>query len=310
MVAEMKNRPKHIAEYIALKGLQGFVLILPYRMALTFGAGIGWIGFHLVRWRVAKAEKRIREVLGSDLPEKEVRRIAFLSMRYMIFNLIDILRTPWWSKDKFVRHSNFHIAAEALHKQLEDGRGAICTLPHMGSWELGGIAATTYDVPMFFIVGVQKNPLFNDFVNGLRGATGTETIPRDDPALLKTVIRNLKTGKVLAMTNDLRNKTKGLSVRFLGKEANIVPGMALFARQAKVPIIPLVCYREGWTQHRCLVFDSIEPDISLDKHEDWVRMTQATLEIYEREIRKRPEQYFWYNKRWVLDPFNEAVDAP
>ena len=293
-----------------MRGLQGFVNILPYRVALLFGASAGWIGFHIVRWRVGKAKRRIREVLGETLPDREINRIAFLSMRYMIFNLIDVLRTPWWSKRMFDRHSNFSIAGDRLHQLLSDGRGAICALPHMGSWELGGIAATTYDVPLFFIVGVQKNPLFNDFLNHLRGITGTETIPRDDPALLKLVIRNLKAGKVLAMTNDLRNKTKGLDVRFLGKQANIVPGMALFARQAMVPIIPMVCYRDGWTRHRCIVFDPIEPDKALDKQEDWVRMTQATMDIYEQEIRKRPEQYFWYNKRWVLDPFNEAPAAP
>jgi len=124
------------------------------------------------------------------------------------------------------------------------------------------------------------------------------------------VVRNLREGKILAMTNDLRSKTQGLSVRFLGKEANIVPGMALFARQAKVPILPMVAFREGWAQHRCIVFDPIEPDLELSKPDDWVRMTQLTLDIYEKEIRKRPEQYFWYNKRWVLEPFISEARGP
>lgn len=304
----MKYSMKHLTEYGALKLFQFIVILLPYRTALAIGAGLGWITFYAVRWRVTKAKARIREVLGDDLPEKEVRRIAFLSMRYMFFNIVDVLRTPKWSKAEFAKRSNFHLAADRLHKQLTDGRGAVCCLPHMGSWELGGIASTTYDAPLFFIVGVQRNPLFNTFMNSLRGATGTETFPREDRMLLRKVIKNLKAGKVLAMTNDLRSKTKGLAVKFLGKEANIVGGMALFARQAKVPICPMVCYREGWTQHRCILFDPIEPDLSLDKHDDWVRMTQQTLSIYEKEIRKRPEQYFWYNKRWVLDPFIEEAD--
>ena len=157
----MKYRPKHIAEYAALRFLQGFVNILPYRIALAFGAGVGWIGFHIVRWRVAKAKARIREVLGNDLPNRRVNRIAFLSMRYMMFNLIDVLRTPWWSKRMFDRHSNFAAASERLHELIPTDRGAVCALPHMGSWELGGIAATTYDVPLFFIVGVQKLSLIH-----------------------------------------------------------------------------------------------------------------------------------------------------
>lgn len=306
----MKYRPKHIAEYAALRGFQIFVNLLPYRVALALAAGFSWIAFHLIRWRVNNAKNRIREVLGDDVSEHEVRRIANLSMRYMFFNAVDVLRTPHWSEKEFAKRSNFHVAADAMKNQVAEGRGAIFTLPHMGSWELGGVAAATLNVPMFMIYGEQRNPLFNKLMTKLRTGTGTEGISREDKTLLRKVIRNLKSGKVLAMTNDLRSKTEGLPIHFLGQEANIVAGMALFARQAKVPICPIICYRESWTQHRCLVFDPIEPDPTMDKREDWIRMTQITMSIYDEEIRKRPEQYFWYNKRWVLDPFISEAAPP
>jgi len=306
----MKYRPKHLIEYAALRGFQIFVNILPYRVALAIGAGFSWIAFNLVRWRVANAKSRIREVLGDDLPDREVRRIAALSMRYMFFNAVDVLRANRWTKEKFTKRSNFHEAADAMSRLIEDGRGAICTLPHMGSWELGGVAASTHNIPLFFIYGEQRNPLFNQLMTRLRTGSQTEAISREDKTLLRKVVRNLKNGKILAMTNDLRSKTEGLPIQFLGKEANIVAGMALFARQAKVPILPMVAFRESWTRHRCIVFDPIEPDLSLDKRDDWIRMTQLTMSIYEKEIRKRPEQYFWYNKRWVLDPFISEAAAP
>ena len=306
----MKYRPKHVIEYTALRGLQIAANLLPYRLSLTVGAGVAWVAFHLVRWRVAEAKKRIREVLGETLSDREVSRIAASSMRYMLFNAVDILRSAHWTKEEFAKRSNFHLAALAINKLVSDGRGAVCALPHMGSWELGGIAATAYDAPLFFIYGEQRNPLFNQLMGRMRSRTGTEGISREDKGLLKKAVKNLRAGKVLAMTNDLRSKSQGLAVQFLGKEANIVPGMALFARQAKVPILPMVAYREGWAQHCCIVFDPIEPDSTLSKPDDWVRMTQLTLAIYEKEIRKRPEQYFWYNKRWVLEPFITEVAAP
>ncbi len=306
----MKYRPKHIAEYAALRLFQGCFNILPYRAALAVGAGLGWFAFYVVRWRVPAAKRRIREVLGEDLPAQEVNRIAFLSLRYMFFNMVDVLRHNFWTRERFRKYSNFHLAAERMHQHLESGRGAVAALPHMGSWELGGVASEVYGVPLFFIVGVQRNPLFNDFMNELRGGTGGKALPREDRMLLRKVVKNLRAGQVLAMTNDLRSRTKGISVQFLGKEANIVGGMALFARQAKVPVLPMIVYREGWTQHRCILCDPIEPDFDLPKEEDWQRITQITMTRYEEEIRKRPEQYFWYNKRWVLDPFIEEAAAP
>lgn len=301
----MKYRLKHIAEYSALRIFQFFFTIFPYRIALAVGAGLGWVAFYLVRWRVSRAKERIREVFGDELSNREINRVAFLSMRYMFFNLVDVFRHAFWTQERFAKYSNFHVAAERLNKHLESGRGVVCALPHMGSWELGGVASEVHGVPLFFIVGVQHNPLFNDFMNKLRGGSADKTLPRDDRMLLRKVVKNLRAGKVLAMTNDLRSRTLGVAVQFLGKEANIVGGMALFARQAGVPVMPMVCYRESWTQHRCILFDPIEPDPALSKEEDWQRITQITMSIYETEIRKRPEQYFWYNKRWVLDPFVE-----
>mgnify|MGYP006919536186 FL=1 len=37
-------------------------------------------------------------------------------------------------------------------------------------------------------------------------------------------------------------------------------------------------------------------------------MTQAVLANVEAAIRRAPEQWFWYNKRWVLTPVRD--DAP
>lgn len=306
----MKYRPKHIIEYAALRMFQFCFNILPYRAALALGAGLGWIAFYLVRWRVDNAKARIREVLGEDLPAKEVNRIAFLSLRYMFFNMVDVLRNNFWTPERFRKYSNFHIASDRMHKHLESGRGAIVAAPHMGSWELAGVASEAHGVPLFTIFGTQRNPLFNQFINRLRGGDGDKVLPRDDRMLPRKVIKKLRAGKVLALATDLRSRTQGIPIQFFGKEANIVGGMALFSRLAKVPVLPMIVYREGWTQHRCILFDPIEPDFELDKEEDWKRITQLTMSTYEAEIRKRPEQYFWYNKRWVLDPFISEADQP
>ena len=52
-----------------------------------------------------------------------------------------------------------------------------------------------------------------------------------------------------------------------------------------------------------------QPDPALPKEQDWLRMTQAVIDLYDAAIRAAPEQYFWYNKRWVLDPL-PAEAAP
>ena len=69
-----------------------------------------------------------------------------------------------------------------------------------------------------------------------------------------------------------------------------------------MPIFPAFITREGWTRHRVHVLDPVEADPQADKEADRRRMLQQVMEALDRCIRERPEQYFWFNKRWVLDP--------
>lgn len=301
----MKYRPKHLAEYAALRAVGFLVSILPYKLAL----GVGWLLAHiahdLLKWRVKEARRRIREVFGDRFTELEVRRIAWISLRNTLFNAIEVIRIPSMSRTWVEAVTDCRSALRLYDEHRKEGQGAVFALPHMGNWDMAGVAVGMMDIPIFFITGKQRNPLFDDYVNRMRQSSGVDTIPKDDKMLVRKVLKKLKGDGVLAMTNDLRSRTKAISVEFLGKQANIVGGMAVFARQAKVPIFPVIVTRIGWARHRWQVFEPILPDPSADKESEHTRLTQHVMRVFEQAVREQPEQYFWYNKRWVLDPFEE-----
>ena len=303
----MGHRPKHVVEYAAMRAIHALVNVLPYRAALAFGGGLAWFAFHIVRWRVAEAERRIRDVFGDGMPAPEVRDIARRAMRSFFGCVIDTLRVPRLTREWIDRHID---AREIVRVQdiVRSGSGAIIVTPHLGSWELGGVAAQMLGLPLFYIVGRQKNPLTDAHANRMRGLTGIETIPRGGPALRKTV-KYLKDGRVLAFMTDLRNRTPGVKAQFLGHEANLVPGMGMFAKMAGVPIVPSVATRTGPTTHLIRFYPPIHPDPALDRDADVTRMTQEVMKIFDRVILDAPDQYFWFNKRWVLDPLEPDVAA-
>jgi len=179
----------------------------------------------------------------------------------------------------------------------------VLAIPHTGNWDLAGVGIAAFGFPIFFITGRQHNPLTDGYLNRMRGATGVETISRGDPTLLRQVLRNLKHGKILGIMPDLRSKRQGITVRFLGGEANVFGGMAAFAHQARVPVFPAVATRIGWARHRWRLLEAVVPDPAADRDAELLRLTQCVLEQHERAVREEPEQYFWYNKRWILDPF-------
>ena len=294
----MKYRIKHLIEYGVLRAFGVLTNALPHRLALAVAWLVAVLGYAISRSAMRRTQRRIRQVLGPDVSDSEVRRIAWVAWRNLCFNGAEAMRIPsltvGWVK-KMVEHSDIHL----VHENMKDGRGLILAVPHMGNWELAGVGMQLVGLSIMIIVRKQSNPLTDAYLNRMRKYTGVEAFVRG-PHALSGVIRGLKQGKVLAILPDVHAKVNFMPVRFLGGQAQTPAGMALFARVAGVPIIPASVRRIGWTRHELKGFPPIWPDPSLDEKADWQRMTQYVMDCFDRAVREHPEQYFWFNKRWVL----------
>lgn len=296
----MKHRPKHVFEYVMLRGLLGIVRILPLRIALALGWLIGRLFFHVLRFRTVEAQRRLQQVYGDRFTDKERKRIAWLSFRNICFNAIEAARFSQLTPEK-LKTMPFYSGIVSMQEIYRKNGAFIFATAHMGNWDLGGVTCKLAGIPVFSIARRQKNPLTDELLNKMRNATGMDVV-LNDSRILQNVVRRLKNGEVLAILPDVRSRTEALPIDFLGGQANLGAGAALFAQMAKCPIYPVALVRRGWTKHEYKVFDPIFPDPALDKKEDWQRMMQQLVSIFDAEIAKSPEQYFWFNKRWVLDP--------
>ena len=295
------HRPKHVVEYVLLVLAGGLLRILPLRAALL----LGWVvaaGMHyLGGFRRQEALRRLEEVYGDRFTETERKRIAWISWRNLCFNAVEGIRFSKLTVADVQKQPLAEVIPPLLRALKTRDEGFIFATIHMGNWDLGGITADLLGVPIFSIARRQKNPLTDQYLNQARNAFSMEVL-LNDSKVLKGVIRRIRDGRVLAILPDVRNRTQALKINFLNGEANLGAGVALFARQCNCPIYPAVIRRIGWTQHEAVVFDPILPDPTLDKADDWQRMIQQLMDLFTDEISKTPEQYFWYNKRWVLDP--------
>ncbi len=297
----MRHSPKHLAESLLLIMAGGLIRILPLRAALALGWLAATLSHHLGGFRRQKALDRLQEVYGDRFSEKERRRIAWISWRNLCFNAVEGIRFSKLTVDEVKKQPLADVFPPLRETLKNQKQGFIFATIHMGNWDLGGITADLMGIPIFSIARRQKNPLTDAYLNKARNAFNMEVILNDSKAL-KGIIRRIKAGKVLAILPDVRNKTEALKINFLNGEANLGAGTAMFARQCNCPIYPIITRRRGWTKHEAIIFDPILPDPSIDKAEDWQRMIQQLMDLFTEEIAKTPEQYFWYNKRWVLDP--------
>ncbi len=300
----MRYRPKHIFEYLFLRMFAAVINTLPYRMALTVAWLWAFFAFHVIRFRRVETLRRIREVFGQDFPACQARRIAWISMRNMAFNIVEMMRADSIDLDWINRHiPGFSQEIPAVRALIEKHGGAVITVPHMGNWDLAGWACNRHGIKMFSVAAKQKNPLVNNWINRHR-ESGMTVLERGG-GTLKQIVKLLRSGNVLAILPDVRVYTPDLEIPFLGSVANVGRGMAMFAITAKVPVIPALLWRKGWTQHGFEHLPAIFPDPTLDKAQDARRITETVLARVDEAIRKTPEQWFWYNKRWILTPVHK-----
>jgi len=288
-------------EYIILVFVGGFVRLLPLRAALA----LGWLaaaGTHFIgRINVDRTHQRIRQVLGENTPQKRVHHIAWISWRNLFFNAIEALRFPMLTQKK-IQKQPMMVLLPTLQKIIkeQDEKGFILATPHSGSWEMAGVSADLFDIPVFAIARKQKNPLVDQYINKMRQSFSLEILFKHRQ-IGKAVIDRIKQGKILAILPDIQVRRNGVTVDFLNGQATIAPGAAHFAQLTNAPIYPVVMRREGWTKHAVTLFDPILPNPdAADKKEEQLRIMKELMAALSSEILLHPEQYFWYNKRWVV----------
>ncbi len=293
---------RHAFEYALLRFFQGVLSTLPYRAALFVGWCAALFSHHLMRYRVAESIRRIEEVFPGRYSAAEKRRISWIAWKHFAFSAVDLFQLPRidrrWIEKHVVDHEHL---SEVMGAHVATGAGAVIAAGHMGAAEVASVVLQRLGVPIFLITGRQKNPKVDAALHEIRRATGIPTVQRRS-TLLRQVIGRLKEGGVLAFLADLRVSPNGTMTSFLGAKASVAPGMARFAKQTGVPIFPIVIRRVGWARHHFVFSAPIWPRADLDKNQDCRRMTQEAFDVLDEAIRETPEQWFWFNKRWILDP--------
>jgi Kdo2-lipid IVA lauroyltransferase/acyltransferase len=295
----MKVKWRHVVEYAVLRATSGLLMALPHRAALAMAWGPARLAWALNARLRARTLRRMRQALGTDVPIGDLRRMGWLAFRHLAFTVVEGMRLPGIRKAWVDRHMKLDAMDEirTLHKQ---GRGFIVAVPHMGNWELAGIALHAQGVELVTLFRRQRNPLMNAWINRIRVSTGVETVDTRTRAIGVVAGKLRDEHKVLALLPDVRAKVGGVRVCFLGVETEVPGGTAHYAREAGVPVYTAEVVRTGWMQHSWRKTGRIESDPALSGAEDRQRIMQYVMDRLGESIRAHPENYFWFNPRWVL----------
>ena len=219
----------------------------------------------------------------------------------ILLNAVEMIRASRLTKEWITKHvKDMPIYAERLKDILSEGKGAVIMVPHSGNWYMAAWAMARYGMPLCAIAARQRNPHINAWMARQYGSI--EVLTRGEAATLHDIRERIRSGRAFAILPDLRVPHLDVEVPFLNGTANVSHGGALFSVATGAPLVVAIMRRENGLH----TFDHLatlrpNPDAP-DKKEEACRLTREVMALLDAAIQKTPEQWFWYNKRWLLQP--------
>ncbi len=145
-----------------------------------------------------------------------------------------------------------------------------------------------------------RTKYFEDFLSGIRKRNRVNIIYRDASA--KEVMAVLRKNEFIGMMPDQdMDSISGVFVDFFGKSAYTPSGPAVLNLVAKAPIVPCFIVRKSFG-HEIVIEKPIDTVNSGNKQKDITENTQRYTKAIEDMIRKHPEQWVWFHRRWKTRP--------
>lgn len=290
-------------EYGALRFFCGVVNCIPYRVAMGIAAGCAWCAFHVLRLKRVRTLQRLRSVFPAA-SERELGRIAWRSFANILQTGVEMIRAPRLTRAWMDRHVlDGRLYKDRLQALVDEGRGVVIMVPHSGNWYMAAWSMAKYGLPLFAIAARQRNPKVDAWMKRQYG--DIEVVERGSARTLVEIHRRLRAGRAFAILPDLRVPQPDVEADFLGGKANVSHAGAMFAVKCGCPIVVAVMRRERGKH----VFDhlaTLRPDpAAADRKAEAARLTREALRLMDEKIRLHPEHWFWYNKRWILQPVRE-----
>jgi len=268
--------------------------LLPHRVALGLGRALGRLA-----WRLSERDRRrALEHLSfalAELPEEERIRIARASFLSAGMNLAELLHFLKHSRQEILRHLDIE-GWENVAAAKASGRSILILTGHCGNWELIGTALHNGGVPPAAVARPLDDAGLQKLLVDLRNHLGTTTIARGTRGAPRQLLEVLRSGGALAMLIDQDTKVDGVWVPFFGRPAFTPVGAAEIALRQKANVIPSFIERRPGGNH---LIRFLPP---LDLPQDPREVTALMTAKIEEQVRRRPEQWVWWHKRWRRQP--------
>ncbi|NOT47051.1 MAG: hypothetical protein HOP17_04795, partial [Acidobacteria bacterium] len=227
-------------EYSIVRGLLGFLGLMPRRAAVGTATALTSLGYYLFGGLRRVAATNL-EIAFPEKKEAERKRLAKGSFSNLGRVLGEMSQFPKATPESLAKLIDFEIDPalyEEYRKLKQMGRGVIIVSPHLGNWEVLVFGWATFDSPMSYLARPLDNPLIEKLTVGLRTKFGNRPINKTNSVM--AAARALREEGLLGILADVNAHPKeGVFVPFFGVEACTSSGPALIAMRTDSAILPM-----------------------------------------------------------------------
>ena len=294
--------PPHLhPKYWPLWLLAGFLWLmaqLPWKVVMRIGRWIGsltWLLLRPDRKRVLYTNIRL---CFPELSEEEQKKLAREHIHAAGQGVLEVA-LAWWAPDRKLKPLAHVTGLEHLRQAMQEGKGVILLSAHFTSLEMGGRMLGFYS-PFHVVYRANENPMTEYLLKRNRDKHSEMAI---DKRNIKQMIRSLRSGNVVWYAPDQDMITKDpLFAPFMGIMTATNTATSRLAKVSRAPVVPYAIFRRKDGKGYELEF---QPALEgFPSGDDLADATRINL-VFEEWIRKQPEDYFWFHRRFKQRPPGE-----
>lgn len=256
----------------------------------------GWLGRNFGPW--IGVTRRARRNLERAFPDKSPAEITAIigemwdNLGRVAAEYPHLPRLELFRKDgRFELRGLDHVDAALARR-----RPIILFGAHLANWEVGGVAAIQYGLPLHIVYRPANNPWVERLFRKGRGDISRSLIQKG-AAGARAAIAMLEKGEPLGILVD-QKMNDGIAVPFFGRDAMTAPAIAQLALRFDCTVLPVQVERLGGMRFRITVHPPLELSRTGDRLADITSIMTRVNAIVEDWIRQRPGQWLWVHRRW------------
>jgi KDO2-lipid IV(A) lauroyltransferase len=301
---------------------------LRYHLSIAIAATLSWIFFlvpaPLRNWFAAQngllfyrfthtyrdnVISNVRQVLGKDRDDPQVRAYAKGIFRHSAMNFMDLMVLARRSSRHLRQHT--HVVEgdwSIVEAARARGKGVIFVSAHLGCFDFMGQSFVAHGLPLTVVTGRTTSRFIFDGVTWLRGIRGGKFV-EPTPSGVRNVIRALRRGECAVFVADRDFFQNGVDVTFFDRQTTLPPGPVRIARDTGAVIIPMFSRRASHG-HELRIFPPFEVERTSDVDADVRRGMTRLVPDLERGIRESVDQWVMFQRVWPERPVEPVKIFP